>query len=175
VLLAVAGETTCFFVNALSYVVVIVMLLRMEVVSRPRADALARRPLIEGVQYALDVASIRNLLLLLGVTCGLGFQYMTLLPVFARQILHAGPRAYGLMVASFGLGSLLSALWLTRHQDRWDAATQPPGRALRSGCRHGRVRMVALASAHAAHGVRGGLRAHPLRGEHQHAAAAHDR
>jgi len=119
VLLAVAGETTCFFVNALSYVVVIVMLLRMEVVSRPRADALARRPLIEGVQYALDVASIRNLLLLLGVTCGLGFQYMTLLPVFARQILHAGPRAYGLMVASFGLGSLLSALWLTRHQDRW--------------------------------------------------------
>ena len=119
VLLAAAGETTCFFVNALSYVVVLVMLLRMD--KAPGAQPLKgpARPVSEGIHYVLSVAPIRNLLLLLGVTSGLGFQYMTLLPVFARQILHAGPRAYGLMVASFGLGSLLSALWLTRPQDRW--------------------------------------------------------
>jgi MFS family permease len=117
--LAWAGETACFFVNALSYVVVLVMLLRMDVVSRPRKDASASSPVREGIDYALNVAPIRNLLLLLGVTAGLGFQYMTLLPVFARQILHAGPSAYGLMVASFGLGSLLAALWLTRPHDRW--------------------------------------------------------
>ncbi|TMQ73000.1 MAG: MFS transporter, partial [Candidatus Eisenbacteria bacterium] len=111
-LVAMAGETTCFFLNALSYVVVIVMLLRMDVAPRSRTRAATAGSLRDGIRYALDLEPIRNLLLLLGVTCGLDFQYTTLLPVYARQILHAGPGAYGLMVAAFGLGSLLSALVL---------------------------------------------------------------
>jgi MFS family permease len=118
VIIAMAGETTCFFVNAVSYVFVIANLLRMDVLPRARVQA-AVGSLREGVEYALNVTSIRNLLLLLGVTCGLGFQYTTLLPVYARQILHAGAGAYGMMVASFGLGSLVSALLLTRRHDRW--------------------------------------------------------
>src|SRR5262245_22216459 len=119
VLLATAGETACFFANAASYLVVLGTLLRMDVVSRPASHAAPATRLGEGVRYVWRTAPIRNLLLLLGVTCGLGFQYMTLLPVFARQILKAGPQAYGMMVSSFGLGSLLSALVLTRRHDRW--------------------------------------------------------
>ncbi len=118
VVVAVAGETTCFFINAASYLVVIAMLMRMDVMPCAAASAGAR-PLREGIDYVLRTAPIRNLLLLLGVTCGLGFQYTTLLPVYARRILHAGPGAYGLMVSAFGLGSLLSALALTRRHDRW--------------------------------------------------------
>jgi MFS family permease len=114
------GEVACFFANAASYLVVIATLLRLDLEPRPAVvagDAWAT--LREGITYVLGTAPIRNLLLLLGVTCGLGFQYMTLLPVFARQILRAGPQAYGLMVTAFGLGSLLSAVVLTRRQDRW--------------------------------------------------------
>jgi MFS family permease len=119
VLVAVVGEATCFFVNSASYLVVISMLMRMDL--EPPADVgdRIRSTLGEGLRYVLATGPIRNLLLLLGVMCGLGFQYMTLLPVFAREILRAGPRAYGLMVTAFGLGSLLSALVLTRRQDRW--------------------------------------------------------
>jgi len=119
VLLAVAGETTCFFANAASYLVVIAMLMRVEVERRPRREESPGSRLGEGIAYGWRTAPIRNLLLLLGVMCGLGFQYTTLLPVYARQILNAGPRAYGLMVSAFGLGSLLSAVVLTRRQDRW--------------------------------------------------------
>jgi MFS family permease len=43
---------------------------------------------------------------------------MVLLPVYAREILHASARSYGLMVSAFGLGSLLSAVVMTRQQDR---------------------------------------------------------
>jgi len=39
--------------------------------------------------------------------------------VYAREILHAGPEAYGLMVSAFGLGSLLSAIVMMRRFDRW--------------------------------------------------------
>jgi MFS family permease len=50
---------------------------------------------------------------------GFGFQFMVLLPVYARDILRLGPMAYGLLVSAFGLGSLLSALRLTSRHDRW--------------------------------------------------------
>jgi MFS family permease len=62
---------------------------------------------------------VRNLLILLGTTAGLGFQYMILLPVYVRDILKADAKVYGLLVSAFGLGSLLSAAWMTRKQDRW--------------------------------------------------------
>jgi MFS family permease len=118
VLLAVAGEAACFWINAASYLVVIAMLLRMDLPRRAR-EAVMRGSLLEGVGYVLATPPIRNLLSLLGIMAGLGFQYMTLLPVYARTILNAGPRAFGLMVSAFGLGSLVSAIVLTRRHDRW--------------------------------------------------------
>ena len=45
---------------------------------------------------------------------------MVLLPVYAKDILDTGPGGYGLLVSAFGLGSLLSALVMTRKLTRWD-------------------------------------------------------
>ena len=116
------GEAACFWLNAVSYLAVLAMLLRMDLPRRVAESATGKdafSTLREGVEYAMRTGPIRNLLLLLGVTAGLGFQYMVLLPVYAREILHADARAYGLMVSAFGLGSLLAAAVLTRKQDRW--------------------------------------------------------
>jgi len=118
-LVAAVGESWCFVLNAISYLFVIVMLLRMDLPRRIASAADGRTTLREGIGYARATGPIRNLLLLLGVTCGLGFQYMILLPVYADHILKSGPRAYGLMVAAFGLGSLGSAVVMTRRLDRW--------------------------------------------------------
>ena len=120
IVVGVAGEAWCFWINAVSYLVVIAMLRRMDLVARPIAGAgAAAASLLEGVRYVLATPPVRNLLILLGCMCSLGFQYMTLLPVYARQILRTGSEAYGLMVSAFGLGSLLSAIVLTRRHDRW--------------------------------------------------------
>ena len=120
VIIATAGEGACFWLNAVSYLAVIVMLLRMDlppyVADDGRKGTLST--LREGVNYALETRPIRNLLMLLGLIAGLGFQYMVLLPVYARDILHANEKAYGLMVSAFGLGSLCSAFLMTRQQDR---------------------------------------------------------
>jgi MFS family permease len=118
-LVAAVGESWCFVLNAISYLFVIAMLMRMDLPRRVATSADRRTTLREGIQYARATGPIRNLLLLLGVTCGLGFQYMILLPVYADHILEAGPKAYGLMVAAFGLGSLGSAVVMTRRLDRW--------------------------------------------------------
>jgi MFS family permease len=122
VLVATIGEAGCFWLNALSYLAVIWSLLRLDLPPRAadEGEERALSNLTEGVRYALSVGPLRNLLALLGFTAGLGFQYMVLLPVYARDILHAGAQAYGLMVSAFGIGSLLSAVMMTRKLDRWD-------------------------------------------------------
>ncbi|HKW50826.1 MAG TPA: MFS transporter, partial [Candidatus Eisenbacteria bacterium] len=122
ILLATVGEAGCFWLNALSYVAVIASVSRMKLESRPGIRFDARRSveaIAEGVRYAKSVRPLRNLLTLLGLTAGLGFQYMILLPVYVREILKVDAKAYGLLVSAFGLGSLISAAWMTRNQDRW--------------------------------------------------------
>jgi MFS family permease len=111
VLLATIGEAGCFWLNALSYVAVLVSLAQLALPPRPfwHSGRALGSTLMNGVRYAWATRPIRNLLLLLGVTAGIGFQYLLLLPVYARDILHAGARAYGLLVTAFGAGALLGA------------------------------------------------------------------
>lgn len=122
ILLVTIGEAGCFWLNALSYIAVIWSVWRMDVLTGPAIPFDAKRAMQtmkEGIQYARSVRPLRNLLVLLGLTAGLGFQYMILLPVYVRDILKADAKAYGLLVSAFGLGSLLSAAWMTRSHDRW--------------------------------------------------------
>src|SRR5262249_50315528 len=110
-----------FWLNAVSYIAVLYSLRLIQVPPRaiePGAEN-AFAHLWEGVTYAWGVGPIRNLLLLLGLIAELGFQYLILLPVYTRDILHAGPGTYGLLVSAFGVGSLLSAAVLVRRLDRW--------------------------------------------------------
>jgi MFS family permease len=120
VLLAVVGEAGCFWLNALSYVAVLVNLSRLDLPRREfwRSGRALGSTLMNGVRYAWQSRTIRNLLLLLGVTAGIGFQYVLLLPVYARDILHADARAYGLLVTAFGAGALVGAVRLTERSDR---------------------------------------------------------
>ena len=120
VLLATVGEGGCFWLNALSYVAVLASRACLDLPKREffqRGRALGSS-LMEGVRYAWATRPIRNLLLLLGVTAGIGFQYLLLLPVYARDILHAGPKAYGLLVTAFGAGALFGAMRLTGRSAR---------------------------------------------------------
>jgi MFS family permease len=118
--LVLIGESGCFWVNAASYLAVIagLLLMRLERIEA-RAQA-ALSSLKEGVRYAIGTRPIRNLLMLLAICAGLGFQYNTLLPVYARSIFHSDSQTYGWMMSAFGLGSLTSAILMTRKLDRWD-------------------------------------------------------
>jgi MFS family permease len=121
VTVVVLGEAGCFGLNAVSYVAVIWSLQRMQLHATTRETRVGDPwgHLREGVAYAWGNHPIRNLLLLLGAMAGLGFQFMVLLPVYARDILEAGAGTYGMLVSAFGLGSLISALRLAQRHDRW--------------------------------------------------------
>lgn len=122
ILLGVLGEAGCFWINAVSYVAVLIGLARITLPPFVVSGTLQTigTTLAEGVRYALGDSALRNLLVLLGLTAGLGFQYTVLLPVYARDILRSGPETYGLLVSAFGLGSLLAAFRMTAQLTRWD-------------------------------------------------------
>ena len=113
-LIAATGEGLCFLLNGLSYIAVIASLFMMRV--RPNERVAPQTAILqnlkEGFVYAFGFMPIRTLLLLLALVSLAGASYSQLLPIFAQQILHGGPRTQGLLVSAAGMGALAGALYL---------------------------------------------------------------
>ena len=111
---AAFGEGVCFLLNTLSFAAIIFALLAMRIQHRITHAGRTRaiEGLKEGYRYAFGFAPIRYLLLVLVVMNFLGMQYVVLMPVFAKDILHGGAHTQGFLVASSGVGALISAVYL---------------------------------------------------------------
>ncbi|MDB4933476.1 MAG: permease of the major facilitator superfamily [Labilithrix sp.] len=112
--LAAVGEGWCFFVNAVSFLAVIASLLAMRDLP-PKKEAPQGSPLaniVEGFRFALRTKPILALLLFLGLVSITGMPYAVLMPVFASDVLHGGPRALGILMGASGAGALTGALLL---------------------------------------------------------------
>ena len=112
-----------FGINAVSFVAVLIGLLRIDParVRRPERPATAPRlldSLAEGIRFAIATPPIRwSLLLLLGLAI-FGMQFTILLPLFTRLELGLGPEALGGFFAIYGLGSLVGSVLLAFRQER---------------------------------------------------------
>jgi MFS family permease len=113
-LVAAVGEGWCFLLNGISYLAVIGGLLMMDLPPRPKARERRSvlRDTLEGFRFVARTAPVRALLLLLGLVSVAGMPYAVLMPIFADQILHGGPRGLGLLMGATGLGALCGALSL---------------------------------------------------------------
>jgi MFS family permease len=117
-MVALVGEGWCFFINGVSFLAVIAVLLAMRLEAKeiaPRTVS-AFAHLAEGFQFCWHHKLIRPLLLLVAVVSLLAFPFTVLMPIFADQILHGGPRGYGILTGASGVGSLAGGMVLaTRH------------------------------------------------------------
>jgi MFS family permease len=113
--IAASSEGWCFLFDGISYVAVIIALLRMRDV-RSAAPAVgrgsARAQLAEGLRYAFGFGPIRSIILLLAVVSLVGVPYSVLMPVFATDVFHGGPHTLGFLMTAAGCGALVGALWL---------------------------------------------------------------
>jgi MFS family permease len=113
ILVSRIGEGWCFFVNAVSYIAVIIGLFMMRVPPRahvPTGPVLAH--VVEGFRFVVQTAPMRAILLLLGLVSLVAMPYTVLMPIFADRILHGGARALGILMGATGVGALLGALTL---------------------------------------------------------------
>ncbi len=123
-LVAWIGEGWVFFWNGASYLAVLAALFAMRVAPTPRrADP--SEPVLAtlgvGLRYASGLLPIRNVLLLLVGVSLVGYPYIALMPVFARDVLHGDARTLGYLFGAGGLGAVTAVIAL---------ATRPNARGL---------------------------------------------
>ncbi len=111
-LIAVIGVAGCFFLNGLSYLAVIWSLFQMDLPRRKmeRFGSAVLLRVREGLAYVGRHRPSLYLLVLVAINSGFGMQYGVLVPLFARDLLHAGARGYGFLMAAQGLGAVLGAI-----------------------------------------------------------------
>jgi MFS family permease len=66
----------------------------------------------EGMSYIRNNRSVLGLISVIAVYATFGFQYLTLMPVIARDVLHTGASGYGLLVTFVGIGAVAGAIAL---------------------------------------------------------------
>jgi MFS family permease len=108
------SEGTCFLINGLSFLAVLLALLSMKI--RARVILKGKKSVLDdmkgGFTYVWDFMPIRYILLNLALMSFMGMPYAVLLPVFAKDILKGGPETLGFLMASSGLGAIAGALFL---------------------------------------------------------------
>ncbi|MDX6440074.1 MAG: hypothetical protein QOF45_2657 [Gaiellaceae bacterium] len=115
VVIAGFGVGTCFLINTITFLAVLVGLLMMrkeELVPLVRSaePPTMMRGIREGISWALASPQMRLVLLIVTVVSTVGFNFHVLLPLLASATLHTGPEVFGILSAFFGGGALLGAL-----------------------------------------------------------------
>ena len=77
-----------------------------------------RHSIIEGWKFAWRNEAVRASLLIVVCSSIFIIPFMTLLPVFARDILHVGATGQGLLLSAMGIGALCSSVLIASFGDR---------------------------------------------------------
>lgn len=108
------GDVTCFGINAVSFIAVIISLLCMKLPiyhSKGHTKSILGE-LKEGLAYLKHEPEIRFLLLMLGLVGLFVTPFVTLIPVFARDIFHGTATTFGFIDSAIGLGAFAGAIYL---------------------------------------------------------------
>ncbi len=112
VLLGLVGVSGCLAINAVSFLGILGALVAMRWRPRPgdRRRRSVRDELAEGIHYVRGRDALWVPILVAYGVAALAMAYSRLLPVFATDVLHAGVRAYGWLLAAPGLGAMCASL-----------------------------------------------------------------
>ena len=111
-LIGAVGIAWCYFLNSVSYIAVIAGLLMMQLPPRPPRPqtASAWTGFREVLSYLRGDRRLRVLMMLTAILSVFGFPYISMMPVFARDVLHRGATGYGALTSSIGIGAVIGAL-----------------------------------------------------------------
>jgi len=119
--IAYMGLPSCFFLNAASFIPVIIALSMLKAKGEIRsAQKGFLKDLAEGFYFIKGRKNILYMMLLIAVFSLFGIPFTSFLPVFAEEIFNAGPTGLGLLVSATGLGALSAAIMLAFKSDMKD-------------------------------------------------------
>lgn len=118
VLITIVGIAPCFFINAVSFLGVIIALFFIDAprVHLPIPEAGRFSGVLhsskEGLVYIWKIPELFFPMLLLALTSTFVINYQTVIPLFASRTLGGDALHFGFLMTSMGIGSLLGALTL---------------------------------------------------------------
>jgi MFS family permease len=122
VVIAAMGMANCFYLNAASFLAV---LLALALLKLPPSQPAPWTPLWHAWKelgdYLWTRREVRLLLLLMTLVAVLAMPYYVLLPMLARNTLGVGPSGFGILMGASGLGAFLGGLIAARRLQ-----TSPP-------------------------------------------------
>jgi len=114
-IIGAVGVPICFLANSVSYLAAIAALLLMRdlptIVRQTHQPPMFER-LAGGASYARREPVVGLMLVAVAVFSLFAMNRLTLIPLFADQVLHVGASGFGFLMASMGAGALLGALTL---------------------------------------------------------------
>ena len=111
--IAYIGLPSCFYLNALSFIAVIIALSKINIRGEIKESSNGFiRDFTEGIQFMKSNPEIYRIILLIAVFSLIGIPYITFLPVFAVEVFRTGPKGLGFLVSAAGTGALTAALSL---------------------------------------------------------------
>jgi MFS family permease len=113
VIVGAVGESTNFWLNAIGTTAFVLALRSIRLPAQEtlvRAEAGLWSNLLDGLRYVAGQRPLLALLVLAGAPALFVLPYLTLMPVFARDVLGIGATGLGLLTAAIGVGALVGAL-----------------------------------------------------------------
>ena len=112
------GLSACFYLNAVSFLAVIVALSKIRTVGEAKVSSQGiLKDLIEGIQFMRNKPEIYRIIIMIAIFGLLAMPFVTLLPAFAVEVLKTGSAGFGLLVGATGAGALSAALFLALKGD----------------------------------------------------------
>ncbi len=113
--IAYAGVSACFYINALSFLAAILALAKIRGIQRKEQAQRIHlmiffKDLQEGFRFIKTNKDILSILMLVATFSLFGIPFVTLLPVFAEDILRIGAKGLGYLGGASGLGAFTAAI-----------------------------------------------------------------
>lgn len=120
VLIATVGLAWCFGINAVSYVAVLAVLFLMredELLMTPLKQR-RRGQLMEGIRYIARSPMLRDTLIMLGIIGTLTYEFIVILPLFAKFTFGGDAGSYAALNSAMGIGSVFGGLFVAQQRKR---------------------------------------------------------
>jgi MFS family permease len=120
-IVAALGEAPTFAINGLSYLAVIAALLLMRIKPPQSSESTESNldQMREGFRYLAGEKDILGLVTMVAIYSFVGFGSLTLVPVFAKDILKIGVTGFGQMLSWQGVGALIGGAILIFFGDQF--------------------------------------------------------
>ena len=112
IMIASIGLALCFFINAISFVAVLICLYIMNADELYTHEAIrrAKGQVREGFRYVWSTPLLRDVLIMLAIVGTFVYEFQVSLALMARYTFHGNATDFALLMSAMGLGSVIGGL-----------------------------------------------------------------